>query len=252
MRIARVNGSPKGGKSNSGILLEKLAPLLEDGGCELPLYRVGPKPFGEEQYRELYTADALVLAFPLYFDGIPSHFLRMMVGMEAWVKRQGTPPAEAPGSRPLPVYVLVNNGFYEGGQCRTAVSIVRNWCGRCGFRFGMAVGFGAGEMLGSLEKVPLGRGPLKDLGQALEALASAVRTGAAGESVYLSPNFPRVAWRLAATYGFWHPQAKKNGLKVKDLKRRPEPLQEGESFFPNSKNPAALQSGRDDSSRMNG
>ncbi|WP_234414206.1 NAD(P)H-dependent oxidoreductase [Paenibacillus sp. CAA11] len=34
------------------------------------------KPLKPEQYRELNEADVIVLAFPLYFDAIPSHLLR--------------------------------------------------------------------------------------------------------------------------------------------------------------------------------
>jgi len=211
MKIAMVNGSPKAGKSNSGILLAALEPLIAAGN-ELVSYRVNHKPLTPEQVQELCRVDALVLAFPLYIDAIPSQLLRMMVELEACRQQDHT--------KNIRVYALINNGFYEGRQNHLAVDILRNWCARCGFSFGMAIGQGAGEMLGSLEKVPIGHGPLKNLGKAMERLAFAILNGTGGETLYLQPNFPRIAWRLAAVHGFWHSAAKKNGLKKKDLLRR--------------------------------
>lgn len=213
MRIALVNGSPKGGASNSGILLEKLKPLIAEGN-ELNAYRVNVKPLKSEQYRELNEADILVLAFPLYFDAIPSHLLRAMVEMEKFRQQEPVNPD-------LTVYALINNGFYEGHQCKIAAEIVSNWCSRCGFRFGMAIGHGAGEMFKSLSQVPLGKGPLKNLGKAMDQLSAAILTRSRADSLFIQPNFPRIAWRLAATHSFWHAQAKKNGLRPKDLRRQP-------------------------------
>ncbi|MNI93502.1 hypothetical protein D3C73_1514680 [compost metagenome] len=75
-------------------------------------------------------------------------------------------------------------------------------------------------MLSSLEKVPLGAGPLKNLGSAMHSLAGNIRSQSTGESRLFSPNFPRFAWRIAATHGFWNSAARNNGLKRKDLLRR--------------------------------
>ncbi|WP_438435187.1 flavodoxin family protein [Gorillibacterium sp. sgz500922] len=211
MKIVLVNGSPKPAKSNSGFLLAALEPLVAEGN-ELVSLRVNPKPLLPSQVEELCSADAIVLAFPLYVDAIPSQLMSVLVEVEALRRRDS--------SKRVRVYALINNGFYEGQQSRIAVDILRHWCDRCGFQFGMAVGQGAGEMLGSMEKVPLGHGPLKNLGKAMEKLAAAIRRGDSAESVHIQPNFPRIAWRLAAVHGFWHPTAKKNGLKKKDLLRR--------------------------------
>ncbi|WP_019910911.1 hypothetical protein [Paenibacillus sp. HW567] len=211
MKIALINGSPKGGPSNSGLLLEKLKPFITESN-ELTSYRVNVQQLKPEQYRELNEADVMVLAFPLYFDAIPSHLLRMMVELENHRQNE-------PGNPNLIVYALINNGFYEGHQCTIAADIVSNWCSRCGFRFGMAVGNGAGEMLDI--KVPLGKGPLKNLGTAMTQLSTAILTQSSAKSLFIQPNFPRILWRLSATYFFWHRQAKQNGLRPKDLRKQP-------------------------------
>ncbi|MEO3948072.1 hypothetical protein [Gorillibacterium sp. CAU 1737] len=214
MKITLVDGSPKTGISNSSRLLSLLQPLIANDN-ELTFSRVGRKPVSPAQIEELCTTDALVLAFPLYIDAIPSHLMAVMVEMEAFCKRQPSSSSKKPH-----VYALVNNGFYEGHQTRIAIEIVKHWCARCGFLFGMAIGYGAGEMLGFMEKVPLGHGPLKNLGNAMNKLASAIQTRESGESLLIQPNFPRIAWKYSAHFGFWNSTAKKNGLKKKDLLRR--------------------------------
>lgn len=212
MKIALINGSPKGGTSNSGLLLDRLKPLITEGN-ELSLYRVNAKRLKPEQYQELDEVDTIVLAFPLYFDAIPSHLLRMMIELEHYQTMNQ-------GHKDLMVYALINNGFYEGQQCAIAADIVKNWCMRCGFRYGLTVGHGAGEMLGALKELPLGKGPLKNLGKAMEYISSAILTRSTGESLFTQPNFPRILWRLSGTFYFYN-RAKQNGLRPKELRKLP-------------------------------
>ncbi|MBP1906772.1 multimeric flavodoxin WrbA [Paenibacillus turicensis] len=213
MKIALINGSPKGRSSNSGLFLNILKPLIEEGN-ELTSYRVNSKQLNVEQFQEINEADAIVVAFPVYFDAIPSHLLRMMVELENYRKTEKS-------NKEIVLYALINNGFFEGQQCKTAANIVENWCKRCSFRFGMAIGHGAGEMFSYFNQVPLGKGPLKNLGRAMDQLSNAILTRNSAESLFIQPNFPRILWRLSATYFFWHRQAKQNGLKPKDLRKQP-------------------------------
>lgn len=211
MNIAMINGSPKPTGSNSGILLGMLEPLIADGN-ELHTYTPNKRPLTPEEYSGLCRMDVLVLAFPLYYDGIPSHLFQLLVTLEGYLKTEC--------ERDIYVYALMNNGFYEGQQNHIAVEILKNWCARTGVHFGQAIGQGAGEMLGSLGKVPLGRGPLKNLGRAMHSLAGSIQSRSSGESQLFSPNFPRFAWKWSATHSFFRATARKNGLKPKDLLRR--------------------------------
>ncbi|MEK3791391.1 hypothetical protein MKX42_06620 [Paenibacillus sp. FSL R7-0204] len=211
MNIAMINGSPKPTGSNSGLLLGMLEPLIADGN-ELHAYTPNKRPLTPEEYSELCRMDVLVLAFPLYNDGIPSHLFQLLVTLEGYLKTER--------EREIYVYVLINNGFYEGEQNQIALDILRHWCARAGVHFGQGIGHGAGEMLGSLGKVPLGRGPLKNLGRAMYSLAGSIQSRNSGESLLINPNFPRFAWKFNATHFFWHGTARKNGLKPKDLRRR--------------------------------
>jgi len=211
MRIAMINGSPKLGKSNSGRMLKALEPLIISEH-EISHYTINKRPLTDEQYIELCHMDTLIFAFPLYFDAIPSHLLRMLTTLEGYMK--------AERKKEIYVYALVNNGFYEGKQTCIALEIIKNWCIRSGLHFGQGIGQGAGEMMGFIEKVPLGQGPLKNLGRAMERLAKNIHSQGSDDSLLFSPNFPRFAWRFAATHSFWHAKAKKNGLKKKDIMKR--------------------------------
>ncbi|WP_405104269.1 hypothetical protein MHH28_17090 [Paenibacillus sp. FSL K6-1217] len=211
MNVAMINGSPKPTGSNSGILLGMLEPLIVSGN-ELHYYTPNKKPLTPEQYSELCRMDVLVFAFPIYTDGIPSHLFQLLVTLEDYLKSER--------EREIYIYALINNGFYEGEQNQIALDILNHWCARAGVHFGQGLGHGAGEMLGSLGKVPLGKGPLKNLGRALHSLAESIQSRNSGDPLLISPNFPRFAWKWSATHSFWNAAAKKNGLKPKDLLRR--------------------------------
>ena len=70
----------------------------------------------------------------------------------------------------LPVYVITNLGFYESEQGNVLLEIVKNWCSKMGFFYGGGLAIGAGEMLGTLKKVPLDQGPNQQLGKASASL----------------------------------------------------------------------------------
>lgn len=210
MRVAMINGSPKLGESNSGFLLKALCTFIS-AEHEITHYNINKKPLTNEQYKELCSMDALVFAFPLYIDAIPSHLFRMLVTLENYLKDITV--------KNISVGVLVNNGFYEGEQNYIAIEIMENWCARCELRFAQGIGQGAGEMLGSMQDVPLGHGPLKNLGKALESFANIIMEQSGGKPVLFSPNFPYFAWLFSAD-AFWHSQAKKNGLKRKNILRK--------------------------------
>lgn len=212
MNIAMINGSPKLSKSNSGFMLKALKASLPIEH-NITLYNISKKPLADEQYIELCHVDVLVFAFPLYIDAIPSHLFRMLVALEGYLK--------AEMKEKISVYILVNNGFYEGHQNYIAIEIMKNWCKRCELHFGQGIGQGAGEMLGFMQDVPFSKGPLKNLAKAVSSLSNNIVNQSTGELVLLNPIFPHFAWIRSAHF-FWHSQAKQNGLKRKDIVRKIE------------------------------
>lgn len=207
MKIGYVNGSPKGKEGCSYYLLEELEKHL---GSEQEAFIINtnkPKEY-EELYKTCLTCDSLVISFPLYVDGMPSHLIRFMEGLLQFSKMSP--------KKDILVYAISNNGFYESIQNKLALQMVEIWCEKAGFTWGMGLGVGSGPMLQSIKNVPMGSGPKKSLGKALEHFASVIRNTDKRENVYINLNFPRFAY-LQMVHLSWRYEAKKNGLKAKDL-----------------------------------
>lgn len=75
----------------------------------------------------------------------------------------------------------------------------------------------SGQMLEELSGlITEGNGPKKSLGVAFAALANTLKHVGSAETILINPNFPRVAYILAA-HQSWNQQAKRNGMKKKEL-----------------------------------
>ena len=76
MLTVLVNGSPKGGISGSGCVLDEVKKHLKGTECADINLRKGT--VSPEDTEILKKADSIIIAFPLYVDGVPSHLLRCM------------------------------------------------------------------------------------------------------------------------------------------------------------------------------
>lgn len=198
--ILLLSGSPKQADSATRMLLEALAAQL--AGEHVRWFDLGLQ--GKEAAAALRTAQAAVLAFPLYFDSIPSHVLAWMRAAEAG----------APAGSGCHVYALINCGFYEGSQCQWAAQSVQHWSAHCGLDWGQALGIGGGPMLLETGK----SGLPSPVTENLCTLAGQIRCSGAGEDIFLSPRMSRMAYKLAGEW-HWRKMARQNGLKSRDLYR---------------------------------
>lgn len=208
MKIALINGSPKRKESSSGLLLEKFMALV--GGDDHQIYALHfyQPQVSREDVALLKDCDALVWAFPLYVDGIPSHLLPCLRQLEGAFR--------APAEKEIMVYSIVNCGFYEAVHNGLAIAMMQNWTERAGLKWGQGLAIGAGGMLPELKRIPLGYGPFKKLAPAFADLADHVLNRSSGETLFFTPAFPRFLYKLAGEIG-WRQSAKANGLKRKDL-----------------------------------
>ena len=67
MKLTIVNGSPRHGKSNSGLLIELLLQFIQEKN-EVNITHVGNYKSVDKYIDEIVKADMLVFAFPLYMD----------------------------------------------------------------------------------------------------------------------------------------------------------------------------------------
>lgn len=207
MKIALINGSPKVKNSASECVLKSLKSLLPVEN-EIMEYHFRTSKLKDHDLEQISESNVLVFAFPLYVDGIPSQLLNCLYQMETLFK---TKPAKI-----MTVYSLVNSGFYEGRQNALALEMMKNWCEKAGLVWRQGLGIGGGGMLPMLSGVPDEKGPKKNFSMALKTIADSISTGTSAADIFISPNFPRFAYKLGAEMG-WRQQIKANGLTQKDL-----------------------------------
>ncbi len=209
MKIMMIDGSPKVSKSNSEYFLNILSDFIESK--DIVKYKLSKKVDYEDIIlKEINTIDTLVFAFPLYVDSLPSHVLEFLIMLEENFKDN---------LKGVNVYVIANCGFYEGKQNKIALNIMKCWCKKMNIKWAQGIGIGAGEMMGGLRNVPMGKGPNTNLGLALDNLAKNINENKSGDDIFTTPSmFPRFAFRLAANR-FWISKANRNGLKKRDLNK---------------------------------
>jgi multimeric flavodoxin WrbA len=208
MKIAFIYGSPKTKYSASASLLQELKPFLQQDGIAISDYSFNKPSLSKEEMEQLKDYDIFVFAFPLYVDGIPSHLLNCLAQLETFLA--------SVKEKDIKVYSMVNCGFYEGHQTKLAIEMMENWCSKAGLKWGQGLGIGGGGMMVMIENVPMGHGPKKSLGKAFRELANNILNGTSQENIFISPNFPRILYKLAAEME-WRKAIKANGLKRKDL-----------------------------------
>lgn len=135
MKILILNGSPKK-KSSTSKFLGKIAGALLIG-CRIQYASLRQKSEYPRILQQLKGIDALILAAPLYVDGIPSHVLEFLQQAEEFCIKNGCN---------FLVYAISNNGFIEGTHNKSHLRMYECWCRRTGLTWGGGVGIGGGEM----------------------------------------------------------------------------------------------------------
>ena len=202
-KTVMLNCSLRGDKANSRMFLERVSSGIKGEVVKINLSSYINR--NDELLDILGQAGKIVFSMPLYVDGIPSACLRVMEAMEKYGYE---------GNKN--VYVISNMGLYESSQLKNLMSMVKNWCGKCGFVYGGGIAIGAGEMIGSV-MASTDKGPVKNAAEALDKLADAVDTSLVIEDNYVDPyRFPRFLYMFAANSG-WPKAGKLNGLKRAEL-----------------------------------
>ena len=194
MKILFLNGSPKNSGSASEMIIKGLRKRLGDTNeyKVLPVLGLDRKDF----FEEIVGVSVMVVAFPLYVDGIPSHLLRFLCDVKDEIKQK----------RPdLMVFAIANNGFYEGNQNALALSMLQHFCAAAGIKWGQGLGIGGGGMTAA---APIGTGPLKSIGVALDTLSANIQEGTGGEDFFAQPNFPKFLYKIGG-HSSWKREAKK-------------------------------------------
>lgn len=135
MKALILNGSPKK-KSSTSKFLGRMTGLFLTG-CNVRYASLRIKSEYPKIIQQLKDIDALILAAPLYVDGIPSHVLEFLQQAEEFCLKNGCH---------FFVYAISNNGFIEGVHNKSHLRMYECWCRRAGLTWGGGVGIGGGEM----------------------------------------------------------------------------------------------------------
>lgn len=215
-RIVLLIGSAKpSGRSTSETLAKYLARRFESGGAAVSLVPVNRSRRAAEDKRLLTAVDAadlFMLATPLYVDSLPYLVTRALEIIAA--RREHRPNQR--------FAALINCGFPEAEQCRTALGILECFARRAGFIWegGLALGGGA-----SIDGKPLERlgGMTRNLRAALDQTAEALIRGepipCSAVAKMAMPMMPAALYTAVANLG-WRWQASRNGVH-RHLKERP-------------------------------
>lgn len=136
MRVMLMNGSPKKMFSTSGYIQKIMKPML--GRVDIiscPMHTKADIPNALEQLKDI---DALVIASPLYVDGIAANMLGFLAEAEKVCKEK---------DYHFKVYSITNSGFIEGHQNEINLRQYECWAERAGLTWGGGLGVGGIWML---------------------------------------------------------------------------------------------------------
>ncbi len=217
-RALLLIGSPRTRKSTSASLGGYLMEQLAARRVQTETIQVYTSLYSSERMRSMLEAidkaDLLVLAFPLYVDGLPGPLVAALEKIA--IQRAGQSSTQR-------MAAIVNCGFPEASHMDAALEICEIFARQAGFLWsgGLALGGGQGLVHGAaLDELDRRALPIK---RSLEAAAMALTTGKpipqAARDLMAKPIIPGWLYQLAGVYG-WKQQAKRYGMQ-KQLKRRP-------------------------------
>ena len=204
-----INGSPRKERSGSSYLLNELSKLL-DNNINAKEYYISNLIKDTTLLEEIISYDKIIFASPLYVDCFPSTMLEFMAIFEDFIKDIR--------NLKIDMYCVVNCGFPEGDQNKTAINIMKNYCTRLNLNWRFGVGIGGGEFIAGSKDMPLNSYMKKPVYKAFLSLKDDIENNSSAntDNIIVNPNMPKFIYKLAGHIG-WKSMAKKNNLKTKDL-----------------------------------
>ncbi|HWP22143.1 MAG TPA: NAD(P)H-dependent oxidoreductase [Candidatus Cryosericum sp.] len=220
MKLTIINGSPKA-NSNPSVsdYLSALAETqIQNGAFRIERFsaRKSVLAGSTDAFSAMAESDAILLVFPLYFFCLPGILTRFLQDYASFVK------AQPQSGKIVRVYAVVNCGFPEDEINSDALRVVESFSSAIGarYRFGLMIG-GGGMLLGAKD-APF----MKEFKNTINGFLSDVQndiivpSDARHETMRAFVKFPRKLYFMMGNFG-WTMQAKQNGLKPRDLKKKP-------------------------------
>lgn len=220
--IVLIDASPKiNERSVSKLLINKAAKHFNDDNVKKTYINIRQsykKNEIPENYKTIINADAVIIAFPLYIFCIPGILMRFLQDYhQFYLENKNTAGSTK-------IYAMVNCGFPEPEINLEAVNVIKSFSRQINahFRFGILIG--CGGMLVGGEGKPVIKKAEQKLSNALSVMAkdSLDNNFDKIENVAIKTiSFPAGIFLFIMNKFGWASTAKKNGLKRKDLYRKP-------------------------------
>lgn len=220
--VTLIDASPKvNEKSVSNYLIEKIAACLDDMVTEKKIINIR-QSFKRheilENYKYLIKADAVIIAFPLYIFCIPGILMRFLQDYYRFYLENkidsGSPK----------IYAIVNSGFPEPEINFEAVRVIESFCRHVNANFRFGVQIGCGGMLPGAEGKPIMKKVEQKLNKAFCLIAEDIQNDnfkKIDNFLIDTMNFPKWIFGILMNKFGWPSRARSNGLKRKDLYRKP-------------------------------
>ena len=218
--IVLIDGSPKVNEpSTSKFLADAIASRIDESAAHKTFINVRQsikKHNTQDDFAVISQADAIIVVFPLYIFCLPGILMRYLEDYYQYYLEH-----EPTAAKPK-VYAVVNCGFPEPGINLEAVRVIRSFSQHINAQFRCGVLIGAGPMLREATNAPFMKKTMQSLN---DAFAAIVRDSESTDlkdiaNFNIAMNFPRRLYLFMGNRG-WKGLALKNGLKKKDLYKRP-------------------------------
>ena len=184
-RVCLVNGSLSGAKASSLTFLKRLSAEMTPALFQVDWVGVRPGASGSrETLAAMSTADAIVLAFPLFSYSLSGAVTELLEDFHVFAAKGGQYNPDAQ------VFAIVNCGFPEPWIMRESIRVVKNFCARMGLRYRFSVAISSGPVTAMTMKAPLLNPRLK---RAFAGIVADILHDGAGrqEDVFVKPIIPK-------------------------------------------------------------
>lgn len=193
-----INGSQKNKSSNSEYFLKYISKNLNN----YKLFNLKKNNY-EDIINSFDKCNNIVIAFPLYVDSpntITLSFLDYIFDNNIYINKN--------------IYIIINCGFREGVQNITALNIIKNWCLKVHANYCGSVLIGAGEVAGDKNMKFLSKKVFKGL----DNLSNNIKRNTKANDIITTISLLNNRLYCLAANKSWYKDARKNGLKNKDIK----------------------------------
>ncbi len=187
VRLCVINGSLRGEKASSKCFLDYVVKKINQKNIDVHFLQVKTSVkngYAVENFRSMASADALVVAFPLFCYTLPGALTQLLEEYYEYFKHI----SRVKNNQKM--YVIINCGFPEPDICAEAIRVMKNFCLKSGFEHRFSLAIGGGPVTALTIKLPLVNPALK---KAFSEIAREIQTGYAAENHdrYFTPVLPK-------------------------------------------------------------